>query len=109
MARDRGLEEIIRDDLSSLVGITEKAMFGGWAWLLHGNLLCGARNDGLLVRLGKGLDTWALQITGIVPMESGGRVMQGWVRCGPEVYGNDPLRDRLLSRATEFVSALPGK
>ena len=29
-------------------------MFGGWAWLLRGNLVCGAREDGLLARLGKG-------------------------------------------------------
>jgi hypothetical protein len=109
MARDRGLEELIHDDLNSLLGVTEKALFGGWAWLLHGNLLCGARDDGMLVRLGKRLDAWALQTTGIVPMESRGRLMQGWVRCGPEVYGNDTLRNRLLSRATEFVSTLPGK
>jgi len=28
-------------------------MFGGLAWLAHGNLLCGARDAGMLVRLGK--------------------------------------------------------
>lgn len=109
MARDKGLEEIVWDDLDAMAGITGKVMFGGWAWLLHGNLLCGARDDGLLIRLGKGLDAWALQIAGIVPMESRGRIMQGWVRCSPEVYGNDTLRNQLLSRAAEFVSTLPGK
>lgn len=109
MARDRGLEEMVRDDLQSLTGITDKAMFGGWAWLLHGNLLCGARDDGMLVRLGKGLDAWALQTAGIAAMESRGRVIQGWVRCSPEIYGDDTLRNQLLSRAVEFVSALPGK
>jgi hypothetical protein len=30
-----------------------KAMFGGWALLLNGNLLCGARAGGMLVRLGR--------------------------------------------------------
>jgi len=109
MARDRGLEELIHGDIDSLVGVTGKAMFGGWAWLLHGNLLCGARDDGMLVRLGKGQDAWALQTTGIVPMESRGRIMQGWVRCGPDVYGNDTLRNRLLSRAIEFVGTLRSK
>ncbi|MGB7068362.1 MAG: hypothetical protein WBD22_02610 [Pyrinomonadaceae bacterium] len=106
MARDRGLEELIHDDLDARVGVTEKAMFGGWAWLLNGNLLCGARDDGMLVRLGKGLGAWALETTGIVPMESRGRIMQGWVRCGPAAYGNDVLRNHLLSRASEFVSTL---
>jgi hypothetical protein len=44
MPRDQGLEELIQGDLGSLSGITEKAMFGGWSWLLHGNLLCGSDN-----------------------------------------------------------------
>ncbi len=109
MARDRGLEELIHEDLGSLTGITEKAMFGGWAWLLHGNLLCGARDDGMLVRLGKGRDAWALQTPGVVPMESRGRIMQGWVRCDPIVYGDDALRNRLLSAAIVFVGTLQGK
>lgn len=108
MSRDKGLEEIVREDLHGLAGITDKAMFGGWAWLLNGKLLCGARNDGLLIRLGKGMDAWALQLPGIASMETRGRIMRGWVRCGPEVYGNDGLRNHLLSRAVAFVSTLPG-
>jgi hypothetical protein len=109
MARDKGLEELIRDELQSIPGLSEKAMFGGWAWLLDGNLLCGARDDGMLIRLGKGRDTWALQINGVVPMLSRERVVQGWVRCGPDVYGEDELREKLLSEAIEFVRSLPDK
>jgi len=40
MACDQGLEEILREDLEALSGLTEKAMFGGWAWLLDGKLIC---------------------------------------------------------------------
>jgi hypothetical protein len=64
MARNKVLEELLGDDLAQVRGITEKAMFGGWAWLLNGNLLCGARNDGMLIRLGKGNDAWALAMPG---------------------------------------------
>ena len=53
MARDRGLEELLNDRLESVSGLTQKAMFGGWAWLVNGNLLCGARVGSMLVRLGK--------------------------------------------------------
>lgn len=109
MARDIGLEELIREELQSVSGISSKSMFGGQAWLLNGNLLCGARDDGMLVRLGKGRDTWALQITGVEPMLSRGRVMHGWVRCKPNVYGEDSLRTQLFSHALEFVRTLPGK
>ena len=39
MPRAPGLEALVRDDLFDLTGLTEKAMFGGMAWLLHGKLL----------------------------------------------------------------------
>lgn len=62
MARDYGLEEIVADDLRDISHVSDKAMFGGRAWLLEGRLLCGARDDGLLFRLGKGNDAWALAL-----------------------------------------------
>ena len=107
MARDKGLEELIHQDLSAVAGLQEKAMFGGWAWLLHGHLLCGARGDGMLVRPGKGLDAWALALDGVQPMLSRGRAMPGWVRCSATVYGDDRLRAKLLRHAVEFVRSLP--
>lgn len=109
MTRDHGLEQLIRDDLRSTHGLSEKVMFGGLAWMLHGNLLCCARDDGMLVRLGKGRDAWALQIAGIEPMMSGNRTMHGWVRCDLAVYGEDALRRQLIESAIEFVEALPEK
>jgi hypothetical protein len=109
MSRDQGLEELIRDELRSLSGVTEKGTFGGWAWLLGGNLLCCARDDGMLVRLGKGRDAWALELDGVATMMSGSRIMHGWVRCGAHVYGDDDLRRKLLAHAIEFVRSLPPK
>ncbi len=108
MARDFGLEELIRADLPE-EHFAEKAMFGGWAWLLHGHLVCGARDDGMLARLGKGNDAWALALAGIGPMISRGRAMGGWVRAAPAAYGDDALRRRLIGAAIEFVRGLPAK
>jgi hypothetical protein len=56
MARDQGLEELLNDDLAKVHGLKQKAMFGGWAWFVNGNLLCGARDEGMLARLGKSND-----------------------------------------------------
>lgn len=109
MARDIGLEEIIRDDLRQEHGLTEKAMFGGCAWLLFGNLLCGARDDGMLVRLGKGNDAWALKKADVTPMIMRGLAMSGWVRAGTKAAGNDALRKKLLEGALKFVKTLPKK
>jgi TfoX N-terminal domain len=109
MARDEGLEELLNDYLKAEPGLTEKAMFGGRAWLVNGHLLCAARDDGMLVRLGKDNDAWALAIPGIVPMTSRGRRMSGWVRAASEAFGDDALRRKLLDAALAFVGALPAK
>ena len=56
MPRDPGREELIKSSLAHTRGLSEKAisekpMFGGWAYLLHGNLLIGARRGSLLLRV----------------------------------------------------------
>lgn len=109
MARDEGLEELLRELLGPTPGLAEKAMFGGRAWLLHGNLLCGAGSKGMLVRLGKGNDAWALEHPAIERMEMRGRALEGWVRAGPDAFGDDELREKLLDAALAFVKSLPPK
>ena len=109
MARDRGLEELVNDSLATVRGLTQKAMFGGWAWLVNGNLLCGAREGSMLVRLGKDKDAWALKTPGIAPMIMNGRPMNGWVRAAPEIYGDEAMRQKLLDAALDFNRTLPRK
>ena len=53
MAHDEGLAEILRGDLADLPGISEKRMFGGLAFMLDGNMLCGVHKDGAMFRVGK--------------------------------------------------------
>lgn len=109
MARDEGLEALLDDDLADESGLTVKPMFGGRAWLWHGHLLCGARDKGILFRLGKGRDGWALAMAGVAPMVMRGRRLEGWVRATPEACGDDALRRRLLDAALAFVGELPPK
>jgi hypothetical protein len=72
-------------------------MFGGLTWLLNGNMLLAARRHGILVRLGKDNDARALALPNIAPMIMRDRPMLGWVRTGPDAYGNDALRARLIA------------
>ncbi len=109
MARDKGLEDLIRADLPRGLEVTEKSMFGGRAWLVNGRLALGARADGMLVRLGKGGDGWALALADIAPMVMRERRMEGWAPAGPTAWGDDTLRRRLVDAALAFVSALPPK
>jgi hypothetical protein len=105
--RDDGLEELIAEDLAGEPGLSAKPMFGGLCWLVDGRLLCGARHDGMLVRLGKGNDRWAVALADVAPMINGTRPMTGWIWAGPDAYGDDALRRRLLDGALAFVRALP--
>jgi hypothetical protein len=109
MARDKGLEELLNEALNGVRGLTQKGMFGGWAWLVNGNLLCGARADSMLIRLGKENEAWALEIPGVAPMMMKERRMHGWVRAAPAVYGDDVLRQKLLKAALAFNKSLPKK
>lgn len=109
MPRDPTLEAQIAADLAGVSGLVTKRMFGGLAWMWRGHLLCAAGGDGLLVRLGKGGDAWALVLPDVDAMTMGGRPMQGWVRLAAGATGDSALRRRLLDAAQGFVASLPPK
>jgi hypothetical protein len=106
MARDPGLEQLVEEDIGSLPGLSGRAMFGGWAWLLDGQMVCGARTDGLLARVGQPTSRWALAHPGITPMMSRGREMRGWVRLEAQAYADDNLRRTLINAAVDFTRSL---
>ena len=109
MARDPGLEELVQSAVEDARGLTGKAMFGGWGFLLEGHLLCGVRRGSLMLRVGPENEAWALEIPGVEPVVMRGRRMRGYVRAGAEAYADDGVRQRLLGAAVEFVRALPKK
>ncbi len=109
MARDQGFEETLREDLVGEDGLTEKPMFGGLAFLLRGHLLCGARHDGMMVRLGQGQDAWALAMPGVTRLRAGDREMPGWVRVPSDLCAEDTVRRRFLGAALASTKALPPK
>ena len=41
MPYDPQLAERMRTALKARSGVVEKKMFGGYCWMLHGNMLCG--------------------------------------------------------------------
>lgn len=109
MARDSGLEEVVHEYLEELQGLSGKAMFGSWCWLLSGNLVCCASQDGVMVRLGKGNTQWALAQDGITPFINGAREMPGWVLVVPEAFASDALARELIDAALSFARELPAK
>jgi hypothetical protein len=74
MAYDEGLATRIRDAIGGRPGLAEKRMFGGLAFLVHGNMACGVRGDDLIVRVAADTAEAALAEPGIRPFDlTGGR------------------------------------
>ncbi|UWP99679.1 TfoX/Sxy family protein [Aliiroseovarius crassostreae] len=109
MAYDTETYEILARDLIGLPDISEKKMFGGVAFLLSGNMLCGVHKNGAMYRVGKDNEGLALALDGVVPMAFTGRRMGGFVDVSPDALENDQTRAQLLQLAQGFVATLPAK
>jgi TfoX/Sxy family transcriptional regulator of competence genes len=69
MAYDEGLATRIREVLADQPGLAEKQMFGGLAFLVHGNMACGVRGDDLIVRVAADTAEAALAEPGTRPFD----------------------------------------
>jgi hypothetical protein len=84
MAYDEALAERIRGLARGERGLSEKAMFGGLAFLVNGNMAVAASGQGgLLVRVDPAEGAGLVETTGAAPMEMRGRQMPGWLRVDP--------------------------
>lgn len=109
MAYDEGLAYLIRDDLSEEPGISEKKMFGGLCFLLHGNMVCGVHKDGDMFRVGKPREAAALAIDGAREMDFTGRRMGGFIDVDADLMGDDSRRLQMMDLALANARALPPK
>ncbi len=111
MAYDERLAEEVRERLAAVDGeVVEKAMFGGLAFMVDGNLtLAASRRGGLLVRTDPGNADEVLALPGVEPMEMRGRPMPGWVFVDVAVLDGEAELDAWVGRALAFVARLPAK
>ena len=109
MAYDEDLAQRVRGQLASEPSITEKAMFGGLAFLLKGNMAVGLSGAELMVRVGPRAADDALARAHTRPFDMTGRPMKGWILVAPEgVTGEDELAD-WVTQGLEFARSLPAK
>ncbi|KAF0115719.1 MAG: hypothetical protein FD150_879 [Rhodobacteraceae bacterium] len=108
MAFDPGLAQTLRDALADLP-VTEKKMFGGLAFLLHGHMVCGVHKGGAMVRVGKDRYAEALALKGVAPMMFTGKPMVAMVDVEDASVADDAVRGKLLAMALATVRDLPPK
>jgi hypothetical protein len=110
MAYDEGFAERIREALGDEAGVSEKAMFGGLAFLLRGNLAVGISNGGeLMVRVGPDGTEDALARPHTRLFDMTGRPMKGWVLVAPEGVKTKRQLAPWVKRGVEFARTLPPK
>jgi TfoX/Sxy family transcriptional regulator of competence genes len=110
MAYDEDLANRLRELLADEDGITEKKMFGGLAFLLHGNMSVSAsRNGGLLARIDPADTDAALARPHVSLMQMGGRTMDGWITVTPEGVRTKRDLGAWVKRSVKYVKTLPPK
>ncbi len=110
MAYDEDLANRIRELIAGEPEITEKAMFGGLAFLVGGNMSVAASGQGgLIVRVDPD-DTAALLTRPYArPFEMRGRAMQGWLRVDTEGVRTKRLLEPWVKRGVAYARSLPAK
>lgn len=108
MAYDPHLEVLMDEALADRAGITKKKMFGGFCWLLNGNMLSGVGVSRFMFRVGKELQTEALKRPGAEIVDFNGRKMGGilWVDADAALEAG---LDSWLDLAAQFAGSLPPK
>ncbi|MEM8729433.1 MAG: TfoX/Sxy family protein [Pseudomonadota bacterium] len=108
MAYSEAAAEIMRADLGVEPGLSEKKMFGGLCFLLHGHMVCGVMKDYAMYRPGKVREAEALA-AGAQPLSFTGRRMGGLVEVDLSAFDDPDLRSKLTDLALAHAASLPPK
>jgi TfoX/Sxy family transcriptional regulator of competence genes len=109
MAYDEELAHRTRELLADEVGLTEKAMFGGLAFLLDGNMSVGISGEELMVRVGPDATADVLSRPYARIFDMGGRPMKGWVLVAPAGIKTKRQLHNWVRRGIQFARTLPPK
>ena len=109
MPYDEGLAQRIREAFESRKDISEKRMFGGIAFLLHGNMCCGVVRSDLMVRVGPDAYTDSLAQPHARKMDFTGKPMRGMIYVAADGIDDDAELEAWLARGVAFSGSLPPK
>jgi len=108
MAYDELLAERVREELQADPGYSERKMFGGLCFMLHGNMCAGVVGEQLMLRLGAPAAEQALAQPHVSPMDFTGRPMKGMVYVDRDGLKGAALT-RWVDQAASFTRGLPAK
>lgn len=100
-----GLDERI-DRLAANWGPVKKKLFGGYGYMVNGNLAFGThKKDWLIVRAGEATANVLLEKPGIKIFDMTGHPMKNWFVASPEAYKTDAELLELLRTGYDFAKS----
>jgi TfoX/Sxy family transcriptional regulator of competence genes len=110
MSHDEEFAHRIREQLGDQTGVSERAMFGGLAFMLNGNMAVGISSRGeLMVRVGADGADEALERPHARPFDMTGRPMRGWILVAPAGFATKRQLGAWVRRGVAFAHTLPAK
>ncbi|MDQ1584848.1 MAG: hypothetical protein QOJ60_1527 [Actinomycetota bacterium] len=110
MAYDEELAARIRDAVVGEPGLTEKAMFGGLAFLIHGHMAVSASaQGGMLLRVDPAQTESLVAEPHVRRFEMRGREMDGWLRVDAEAIRTEKELRRWTRHGVAYAKSLPPK
>lgn len=109
MAFDETVAARVRTALASIDGVTERKMFGGLAFLLHGHMVCGVMQGELMVRVGPAAHDDALARPHARAMDFTGRPMRGMVYVAAPGFAAAHDLEAWIDAGVAHAVTLPAK
>lgn len=110
MAHDEALAAPLREALAAFPAVTEKKMFGGLSFLLHGHMIGGVTGKGDFVfRFDPQEHESALAEPHVREMDFTGRPMRGFVFVSAAGVAQPADLARWVERSLSWVTKLPPK
>ena len=109
MAYDERLAARTRAAVGKGVGISEREMFGGVCFMLHGNMFVGIVKDEIMVRVGKDAHDHAVAQPHARIMDFTGRPMRGYVFVASKGLAKDAEISAWVERGRTHAATLPKK
>ena len=104
------LAERIRNLIGHKPGVVEKKMFGGYGFMLNGNMVVGSMSTGdLLLRADPQRMDETLSLSGAAPMKMGERLMTGFYTVDFDAIANDDDLKTWIDRSWTHAKTLPPK